>query len=81
MFPYKEELSVGKMKFAAAGFPPLRRPQGYDLHLFGDLRDTMGGSYLGVGMGSTAAMVFLLGIPEPVVLSGQEEERLTHIKE
>lgn len=50
MFPYKEELSVGKMKFAAAG--------DNDLHLFGDLRDSMEGSFMGVSMGSMASMVF-----------------------
>ena len=35
LFPYKEELSVGKMEFTAAG--------DNDLHLAGDLRDAMGG--------------------------------------
>lgn len=42
-FPYKEELSVGKMKFAAAG--------DNDLHLFGDLRYSMGGLINGGGQG------------------------------
>lgn len=76
MFPYKGELSVGKMEFAAVG--------DNDLHLTGDLRDTMGGFINGGtgGMGSMAFMVFSpLEIPEPIVLSGQEEERRTYIKE
>lgn len=76
MFPYKGELSVGKMKFAAVG--------DNDLHLTGDLRDTVGGFINGGsgGMGSMAFMVFSpLEVPEPVVLNGQEEERHTYIKE
>lgn len=52
MFPYKEELSVGKMEFAASGD---------DLHLSGDLRATMEGfTDGGGGIGSMAFVVFLL---------------------
>ena len=35
LFPYKEELSAGKMEFTAA--------EDTDLHLTGDLRDALGG--------------------------------------
>ena len=35
LFPYKEELSAGKMEFTAA--------EDTDLHLTGDVRDALGG--------------------------------------
>lgn len=72
--PYKEELSVGKMEFAAAG--------DNDHYLTGDLRATVGGFMTGGTSGLVAFMVLSpVKIPEPVAFSGQGEERHTYIRE
>lgn len=77
LLPYKEELSMGKTEFTAAG--------GNDQPLTGDLRATMGGFRMRAVGGllvSAACRVFSpFKLPEPVALSGQGEERYTYIRE
>lgn len=74
LFPYKEELSFGKMQLAAVG--------DNDYHLPGDFRDTMEGLITREALGLVAFMVFCpFKIPEPMAFSGQEDERHTYIRE